>query len=202
MNSGSDPKHSKTGVAIFASGAGTNAENCFKYFQDHPSIYICLVVSNKFDAGVLIKAEKFKIPVRVFRIADWEKPTEVIAELKRFSTDYILLAGYLALVPPALTEAFGGRIFNIHPALLPKFGGKGMFGLHVHHAVIAQGEKETGITIHEVNNAYDEGNILFQKKIEILPDDTPESIEIKVRKLEYYYLPRVIESLILKKYPA
>ncbi len=199
MNLGSESLQQKTAVTIFASGAGTNAENCFKYFEEHQSIYINLVVTNNPAAEVLVKAEKYQIPVQVVQKSGWTDPSNVLGILKHFKTDYIVLAGFLALVPQAITEAFRGRIINIHPALLPKFGGKGMFGMRVHRSVIELGEKETGITIHEVNHVYDEGKILFQKKIEIDPDDTPESIENKVRKLEYYYLPRVIESMILQK---
>lgn len=199
MSLGSEHPQQKTGVTIFATGGGTNAENCIRYFKGHQRIYINLIVSNKPHAGVLSKAEKYQIPARVITSEAWKHPDALIAELRAAGTGFIVLAGYLALVPQALIAAYPGRIINIHPALLPKFGGKGMFGKRIHEAVINEGEKETGITIHEVNEEYDKGKILFQKKIEIDPDDTPESLENKVRKLEYYYLPRVIESLISQK---
>jgi phosphoribosylglycinamide formyltransferase-1 len=197
MNSGSDKRHGKTGVAIFASGAGTNAANCIRYFQGHEQICMNLIVTNKPDAGVLKIASQYHIPSRIFLKEDWQHPDGILACLRENHTEFIVLAGFLALLPAALTEAYQGKILNIHPALLPKYGGKGMFGRNVHRAVVMNGETETGITIHEVNEEYDKGRIIFQKKMDIDPADTPETIEKKVRQLEYQYYPVVIESFVL-----
>lgn len=186
----------KYAVTLFASGEGTNAENCMKYFQHHPSVYINLIVSNNPSAPVLEKAKKYHVPVKVILKQEWADIDKIIDFLKQQTTDLIVLAGYLALLPPPLVKAFSGRIINLHPALLPKFGGKGMYGAKVHQAVLDQKETETGITIHEVNEEYDKGKILFQKKIKINSNDTVSSIEKNIRELEFYYLPRVIESIL------
>lgn len=192
----------KFAVTLFASGAGTNAENCIRYFQHHPSIYINLVVSNNPHAGALEKAKKYKVPTRVITKNEWTDVEHIIDFLRQQSTDLIVLAGYLALLPAPLVKAFSGKIINIHPALLPKFGGKGMYGTRVHQAVLDEKETITGITIHEVNEEYDKGKILFQKEIEINSDDTVQSIENKIRTLEFYYLPRIIESVLSAQPPA
>lgn len=189
----------KFAVTIFASGAGTNAENCMKYFQHHPSISVNYIISNNPAAAVLEKAKKYGVPVKVITKQEWTETGKVIDFLREQSTDLIVLAGYLALLPAMLVKAFSGRILNLHPALLPKFGGKGMYGSKVHQAVLEQKETETGITIHEVNEEYDKGKILFQKKIMINSDDTVSSIEKKIRELEFYYLPRIIESILLEQ---
>lgn len=186
----------KYAVTLFASGEGTNAENCMKYFQHHPFVYINLIVSNNPSAPVLEKAKKYHVPVKVILKQDWADIDKIIAFLKQQTTDLIVLAGYLALLPPPLVKAFSGRIINLHPALLPKFGGKGMYGAKVHQAVLDQKETESGITIHEVNEEYDKGKILFQKKIRINLNDTVSSIEKNIRELEFYYLPRVIVSIL------
>jgi len=199
MSSGSDHnQRHKTGVTLFASGSGTNAENCMRYFQEHPHIDINLIVTNNPNAGVLEKAKKYDVPSMVFIKKDWENDTMILTSLEQHHTAFIVLAGFLMLLPADIVRAYSGRIINIHPALLPRFGGKGMFGRHIHDALIAAGDTETGITIHEVDEVYDRGKIIFQKKIPVETNDTAQTIEKKVRQLEYYYLPRVIESLISK----
>lgn len=197
MNSDSELQHKN--IAIFASGAGTNAENCIQYFKGHANIRVQLIVSNKKEAGVISIAEKNNIPHKIYEKKDWEDIEKIIQELHLFNIDLILLAGYLALIPKKLILAFPHKIINIHPALLPKYGGKGMYGKNIHKTVLEHQEKETGITIHEVDEVYDNGKIIFQKSVEILPEDTISSIEQKVRKLEYYYLPKVVEKLLLSK---
>jgi phosphoribosylglycinamide formyltransferase-1 len=191
--------HNKTGIAIFASGKGTNAENLIRYFHHHPAITICLLVTNNPEAGVCVIAKRHNIPLHIHQKGNPETIQEFIAFLKRSGTDYIVLAGYLKLLEPLLVKAFRHHILNIHPALLPKFGGKGMYGKFVHEKVLASKEKETGITIHEVNEVYDEGAVVFQKTIAVLQSDTAESIEKKVRTLEIEYFPPVIEKYILQK---
>ena len=199
MNSDFDVKAtSKKYVTIFASGGGTNAENCMRYFKYHPTIQINLIITNKADAGVILKAEENHIPCCVFLKEDWEHVTPIIETLERYQTDLIVLAGYLALLPPDFIHAYKHRVINIHPALLPKYGGKGMYGARVHTAVIANHESQTGITIHEVDEIYDNGKIIFQKAFDILPDDSPASIERKVRKMEHEFLPQVIENLFTR----
>lgn len=201
MNSGSEiVSVNKKHVAIFASGAGSNADNLIQYFKFHPSIKIALIITNNKEAGVIKIAEKNFIPHRVCIKRDWVDPFNIIYELEGFKIDLIVLAGYLALIPAELTEVFKHKIINIHPALLPKYGGKGMFGNHIHKTVLENNETETGITIHEVDEIYDNGKILFQQSISIDSHDTPESIEKKVRELEYKYLPVTVEKLLLSSF--
>jgi phosphoribosylglycinamide formyltransferase-1 len=185
-------------IAIFASGSGTNAEEIFKYFQQHAAIDVVTLVSNNLQAYALERAKKFSVPTFVFDRKQFRETREVLEWLEHKAVTHIVLAGFMWLVPDYLINAFSGRIINIHPALLPKFGGKGMYGMHVHEAVKAAGECETGITIHEVNEHYDEGNIIFQANCELNPSDTPEDIAKKVHALEYAHYPRVIEQWILK----
>lgn len=185
-------------LAIFASGSGTNAEEIFRYFRQHDSISVVLLLSNNPQAYALERAGKYDIPSKVFSRSQFRESLEVLEWLKENKITHIVLAGFMWLVPDYLIRAFPGRIINIHPALLPKFGGKGMYGMHVHEAVKAAGEKETGVTIHEVNERYDEGRILFQARCEVTPSDTPEQIAQKVHALEYAHYPAVIEKWILK----
>ncbi|MBK7442116.1 MAG: phosphoribosylglycinamide formyltransferase [Bacteroidetes bacterium] len=196
MNSDSDKK---IRLAIFASGAGSNAENCLRYFQNHDDISIPLIVTNRSDAGVLAVAKKYHVHAEIITNAEWKHPEQGLKLLQQYQIDFILLAGYLALVPQLLINTYRHRIFNTHPALLPDFGGKGMYGKHVHEAVFQSGERETGITVHEVDEVYDEGRILFQVSIDITENDTPATIEQKVRELEYAYLPGFVEKLLLSK---
>lgn len=183
-------------IAIFASGSGTNTENIIQYFENHNTVNIALVISNKPDAMVLKRAEKWHVPTRVFTREDFSNGQNVIHTLKDFSIDYIILAGFLLQVPSILLKAYPQRIINIHPALLPKFGGKGMYGDHVHQAVVNAGETQSGITIHYINEEYDKGDIIFQATCDILPQDTPYDVAKKVHTLEYKYYPKVIENVI------
>ncbi len=188
-------------IAIFASGSGTNAEEILKHFQQHPSIEIVLLLSNIPQAYALERAKKYSVPVLVFTRSQFQETGEVINWLKEKKVTHVVLAGFMWLVPDALVKIFPGKIINIHPALLPKYGGKGMYGMHVHEAVKAGGEKKTGITIHEVNEQYDEGRILFQASCTVDATDTPEQIAQKVHQLEYAHYPRVIEAWIINKNP-
>jgi phosphoribosylglycinamide formyltransferase 1 len=189
----------KNNVAIFASGSGSNAENISRYFKDHPSIEVKLFLTNKPDAPVIERAGRLGLPIFVFSREDFYNSTLVLEKLRDFDIDYIVLAGFLWLIPDYLLAGFRGRMINIHPALLPKYGGKGMYGAHVHRAVIENGEKESGITIHFVNEEYDAGDIIFQAKYIIKKGETPESLAEGVHSLEYKHFPQVIESVISRK---
>jgi phosphoribosylglycinamide formyltransferase-1 len=183
-------------LAIFASGAGSNAENLIRHFEKHAHIRICLVLSNFSDAPVLKRVEKFGMPTHVFNKMDFYHSDAVLKKLQEYHIQYIVLAGFLWLVPENLLAAFPDRIINIHPALLPKYGGKGMYGMQVHRAVIANAERETGITIHQVDAKFDHGKILFQAQCAVDSHDTPESIAAKVHMLEYWYFPEIVEKWI------
>ncbi len=186
-------------IAVFASGSGTNAENIYYHFLGTKTAKIALILTENSSAFVLERAKNLNIPSRVFSMA--ELRNGVIEDLLRSEAiDYIVLAGFLKLVPDSMVSRFKGRIVNIHPALLPKFGGKGMYGMNVHRAVVAAGEPVTGITIHMVNEHYDEGDIVFQARCPVLPADTAESVASKVHALEYEHYPKVIESLLLQKH--
>jgi len=182
-------------LGILASGNGTNAEEIIKFFSKKDDIEVAIIMSNKKEAYVLERAKNHLVNAKTFTKSELNEG-KVTSTLKEYNVDFVVLAGFLLLIPDNLLEAFPNRIINIHPALLPKHGGKGMYGEHVHKAVKAQGDKETGITIHLVNNEYDKGKILFQKSCEVLDDDTPASIASKVHKLEYAHYPRVIEKFV------
>lgn len=186
-------------VAIFASGSGTNAENLIKYFEQSDNIKVALLVCNRSKAKVLLRAQKLKVPSLVIGNSDIEMPTNLLETLHFYKINYIALAGFLKKIPTEIIQTFPNKIVNIHPALLPKFGGKGMYGNKVHEAVKENGETETGITIHEVNEIYDEGPIIFQAKCAVLANDTPNDIAAKIHDLEYEYFPKVLEQFILKK---
>lgn len=184
-------------VAIFASGEGTNAENIFKYFQNDKRIKIKLVVTNVDTAGVIRRAEEYKKNVQIVsKTALYEYTEQLIEFLKTEEIDIIVLAGFLLKIPEQFIRAFPNRIVNIHPALLPKFGGKGMYGMHVHRAVIAEKETESGITVHYVNEEYDKGEIILQATCAIEEGDTAETLDKKIRALELEYFPKAIEKLI------
>lgn len=183
-------------LAVFLSGSGSNAEKIFFHFKNHPVIEVALVLSNNAEAGGLPRAQKFNLPTRVFLKTQFRESGEVLTWLKEYGVTHIVLAGFLWLIPENLIRAFPGRILNIHPALLPKFGGKGMYGMKVHKAVKQSGERITGITIHEVDSKYDEGKIVFQASCKVLPDDTPLQISARVQQLEHEHYPRVIEEWI------
>ena len=186
-----------TNVAIFASGEGTNAENIIKHFNNDSRIKIKLVITNKDDAGVVARAEKYKKNVQIISKEALNNYTDKIIEfLRAEKIDLIILAGFLLKIPDAFVKAFPNKIINIHPALLPKHGGKGMYGINVHKAVIDNKEKESGITIHFVNEEYDKGEIILQEKCAVDLNDTPETLAEKIRELEHNYFPKAIEKLL------
>jgi len=185
-------------IAIFASGSGSNAQQITEYFSTHPDIRVRLILSNNPDAYVLERSENMGIPSYLFNNKEFYTSESVLKVLQDYEISFLVLAGFLWLVPDYLLKAYPGRIINIHPALLPKFGGKGMYGEKVHQAVIQSGEKRTGISIHYVNEKYDEGEIIFQASFKIKPDDTPESIAERVHALEYRHFPEVIEEVLKK----
>jgi phosphoribosylglycinamide formyltransferase-1 len=186
----------KRNIAIFASGSGTNAQRIIEYFSGNPKISVALILSNKPDAYVLVRAKNLNVPSVVFDRHSFDETDDIIKLLKKEKIDFIVLAGFLWMVPVNLILAYPGRIINIHPALLPKYGGKGMYGARVHEAVIQSGDKESGISIHYVNEKYDKGNIIFQAKCEVLQDDTPDSLAHRVHQLEYKHYPEIIEKVI------
>ena len=185
-----------TNIAILASGNGSNAQRIAEYFQHHPDIHIKLVISNNPKAFVLTRAAHLGIPFQVTDRKKFYETDEILTLLQQADISLIVLAGFLWFVPGNILKAFRGRIINIHPALLPKFGGKGMYGEHVHEAVIKSGDKESGISIHHVNENYDEGDIIFQARCPVLPGDTIETLAARVHQLEYRYYPEVIRKII------
>ena len=188
----------KFNLAIFASGTGSNAEQICTYFQDHSGIRVRLIVTNRMHAGVLDVASKHHIDAAYIPKLMWDESENVLPLLQSKNITHIILAGFLLLIPSWLVNAYNGRILNIHPALLPKYGGKGMFGSYVHQRVKHAGDLVSGITIHEVNENYDEGDIVFQTSVDLLPDDNASDIAAKVLKLEHYHYPRVIEEWVSK----
>ncbi len=183
-------------IVIFASGNGTNAENIIKYFSGRNDIVVDSVFTNNPKAKVIERAKKLNTEVIVFDLKDLYETGEVLRLLKEKSPDLIVLAGFLKKIPPEIVRAFKDRIINIHPALLPKYGGKGMYGMNVHRAVIKNKEKKSGITIHLVDEEYDHGRILIRREIDVLPEDTPESLAEKIHELEYENYPLVIELFL------
>jgi phosphoribosylglycinamide formyltransferase-1 len=182
-------------LAIFASGAGSNAQSIIGYFNEHQDIRVSLVVTNKSDAGVIWVAEQAGIQVKVINKEDFLSDS-LAKDLKNAGIDWIILAGFLWRIPTALINAYPNHILNIHPALLPKFGGKGMYGRFVHEAVLASGEKESGISIHFVDGHYDNGDLVFQAKCPVLPNDTPETLAKRVQELEHAHYAPNIERLV------
>jgi phosphoribosylglycinamide formyltransferase-1 len=185
-------------IAILASGSGTNAENIIKYFSNKNSAKVSLVLSNKRQAMVLKRAEANNIRTVFFERKEFYITGKVLRYLALYKIDFIVLAGFLWLVPESIIEQFPGRIINIHPALLPAYGGKGMYGEAVHKAVIGNHDKESGITIHYVNKLYDEGDIIFQARCKVDHSDTPDSLAEKVHALEYLHYPKIIEDMAAK----
>ncbi len=185
-------------IAVFASGNGSNALQIIKHFGAKDAVArVALVVSNNAQAGVIRHAEAHGIPFLFFNNTRLRTvPEELLSILEEYKIDFIVLAGFLALVPAALTSAFAERLLNIHPALLPHYGGKGMYGSHVHKAVIVDGCAESGITIHRVNERYDEGEIVHQARVSLAPDETAESLQLKIQELEHYWYPRIVEKCI------
>jgi len=185
-------------IAIFASGSGTNAENIIRYFSNSKLAEVSLILSNKRDAFVLKRAATHNVRSVFFDHKDLYEKEKVSRYLSMYKIDFIVLAGFLWLIPENILNIYEKRIINIHPAILPKFGGKGMYGESVHEAVIAKHEKESGITIHYVNKHYDKGDIIFQTRCLVTPEDTPETLAARVHALEYKHFPVVIEELVAK----
>jgi phosphoribosylglycinamide formyltransferase-1 len=191
----------KKRIAIFASGSGSNAQKLMEYFKESTEAEIALVLSNNPDAFVIQRADNFEIPSHIFDRNEFYHTDKVLDLLNDLDIDLIVLAGFLWLIPENLIKKYSGRIINIHPAILPKFGGKGMYGDHVHHAVMQAKETEGGITIHYVNEKYDEGEYIYQAKYKIEPNDNLEMIKFKGQQLEHLHYPRIVESII-KKLPV
>jgi len=183
-------------IAIFASGSGTNAENIIKYFSNKKNARVKLVLSNKRQAMVLKRAETLNVDTFFFEYNDFYRTDKVLNTLADYNIHFIVLAGFLWLIPENILDHYPGRIVNIHPALLPSYGGKGMYGDAVHRAVIAAGDRESGMTIHYVNRYYDDGDIIFQARCTIEAGDTPDTLASKIHKLEYLHYPVVIEKAI------
>lgn len=182
-------------IAVFASGSGTNAENIIRYFRDRESAQVVLVISSRPDAYVIERARKLQVPCHIAGKEAFATPGLVISMLHDAGVDMIVLAGFLLKVPEEIVRAYPDAIVNIHPALLPKFGGKGMYGDRVHNAVIEAGEQISGITIHYVNEHYDEGTTIARFTCPVLKGDTPQSLAARVHELEYRYFPEVIEQV-------
>ena len=183
-------------IAILASGEGTNAERIIRYFADKSSVKISVVITNKAEAGVIHRAKNLQIPVEILPASAFKegKATET---LRYYQTDFVVLAGFLLRIPDDMLKEYPKQIINIHPSLLPKFGGKGMFGKHVHEAVLATGEKESGITIHYIDEHYDKGDIILQVKCPVLAGDSPDCLANRIHQLEYEHYPKVIEQVLL-----
>lgn len=184
-------------IALFASGSGSNVENIFRYFQHNDNIQIELVLCNNPDAGVIYRCNNLKIKYVIFDKSDFYNSNKIIDVLSFYRIDFIVLAGFLWLVPKNIIEKYSNKIINIHPALLPKYGGKGMYGMNVHKSVIDNKEKESGITIHYVNEKYDRGDIIFQSVCKIEENDTPEILARKIHEMEYEYFPKIIEDILI-----
>lgn len=185
-----------TRVAVFVSGSGTNCENLIKHFKDSQDVDICLVLSNRPDAYALVRAQRLGVPTEVVVRRELNDPVVLMPLMDRYGVEFIVLAGFLPKVPDFLIEAYPEKIVNLHPALLPKFGGKGMYGMHVHEAVKAAGEKETGMTVHYVNSRLDEGRIIAQFSVPLTGEEDAEEISAKEHVLEMRYFPEVIENLL------
>jgi phosphoribosylglycinamide formyltransferase-1 len=183
-------------IAVFASASGTNAENIVRHFSDNDRIKIQLILTNNANAGVIERAHRLHIPIEVFSKKELESSDRITDILKAGQIDFIVLAGFLLLIPQNIIDSYRGRIINIHPALLPLNGGKGFYGNNVHQAVISSGAIMSGITIHHVNEKFDEGEIIFQAACHVSKEESPETLAQKIHALEYSYLPIVIEKMI------
>jgi phosphoribosylglycinamide formyltransferase 1 len=184
-------------IIVFASGSGTNADNICQYFAKSTEVEVVALFCNNPNAGVIPKMEKWAVPVTLFTRKELNDEDFFLPLIEQYQPDLIVLAGFLLLIPPFLIQKYPNQIINIHPALLPKFGGKGMYGHHVHEAVIAQKEPKHGITIHLVNEKFDDGTPLFQQSFDVLPLDTVESVATKIALLEMTHFPKVIEKFLL-----
>jgi phosphoribosylglycinamide formyltransferase 1 len=185
-------------LALFASGNGSNAQRIIEYFAENPAIEVSMLLCNRPEAHVLTRAAHLKIPSTVFNRATFYETDKIPELLKTNRIDYLILAGFLWLIPHNILALYPGKIINIHPALLPKHGGKGMYGIKVHQSVISAGDSESGITIHSVDSNYDEGSIIFQAKCPVSSNETPESLAGKVHMLEYRYFAEVIEKFVTR----
>lgn len=183
-------------IAVFASGSGSNAERFFEHFENSPVGEVALVCCNNPEAYVLERAKQHQIPFCLFTNQEIKEGAPVVDKLKEEKIDFVVLAGFLRLIPSEMVAAYPDRIVNIHPALLPKWGGRGMYGSRVHESVVKAGDLETGISIHYVNNQYDEGNIIFQASCPVSPEDGPEEVARKVHKLEHEHYPAVVDRLL------
>ena len=183
-------------IVIFASGSGSNAENIISFFRENPEVTVAAVLTNKNSAKVLERCDRLGVPAFYFNKPAFKDSDTVVNFLQGLNTDLIVLAGFLWKIPSNLIDAFPNKIINIHPALLPKYGGKGMYGMHVHNAVVENKETETGITIHYVNENYDEGAIIFQAKCEVKTSDNAEDVAAKIHELEMEHFPKVVEELL------
>lgn len=199
INSNPGAAAPKPNLAVFASGNGSNAQRLAEFFRQDGSAVISVIYSNKPDAYVNKRASLLGIPSVVFNRKTFYETDDVLHDLQTRSVDWIILAGFLWLMPDNLLKAFAGKIVNIHPALLPHYGGKGMYGMKVHEAVIASGDRESGISIHYVNQFYDEGRIIFQARCPVDPADTPDMLAQKVHQLEYEHFPLVVKELVTGK---
>lgn len=188
----------KKKIAIFASGNGSNAQRIIEFFRDHRSASVSMVLTNNPSAYVIKRAEILNVPCVIFDKQDLFNNGKITSLLLKNGTDLIVLAGFLWLIPADIVSRFSGRIVNIHPALLPGYGGPGMYGMKVHRTVIDAGDPESGISIHYVNEKYDEGDIIFQAKCPVDKNDTPETLAEKVHQLEYLHYPAIIEKIISK----
>jgi phosphoribosylglycinamide formyltransferase-1 len=193
------PSEIKSRLAIFASGGGSNADQICSYLEGHSGISVETIITNNPKAGVIQVAEKHDVDCHIVLKKDWEEKATVLPILKLHQVTHIVLAGFLLLIPEWLIRAYPDRIINIHPALLPKYGGKGMYGHHVHQAVKKDGELVSGITIHTIDEHYDKGDILFQHEVQLSMDDNASDIAAKVLVAEHFYYPRVIEKWVMKK---
>lgn len=188
----------KKRIAIFASGSGSNAQKIMEFFKKHTDAEVAIVLTNNPEAYVLQRADNFEIPSHLFNREEFYQTNDVVTILKNLQIDLIVLAGFLWLIPQSLLKAFPNKIINIHPALLPKYGGKGMYGDKVHKAVIAASESESGITIHFVNEEFDEGEVIYQSRFQITQNDDLEMVKFKGQQLEHLHYPKVIEQLLKK----
>jgi len=188
----------KKRIAIFASGSGSNAQKLMEYFKKHQEAEVVIVLTNNPEAYVIQRADNFEIPTHIFDKYEFIETNDIVNLLKNLQIDLIVLAGFLWLIPNNLLEEFPNQIINIHPALLPKFGGKGMYGDRIHRTILEAGEVENGITIHFVNKKFDEGEIIYQSRFKIGKNDTLETIKFKGQQLEHLHYPRIVENLIQK----
>jgi phosphoribosylglycinamide formyltransferase-1 len=182
-------------IVIFASGSGSNAENIMAHFSASTTATVVAVFCNNGEAKVVDRAKNWNVPTVLFTKEELSS-NAVLAQLQLYAPDLIILAGFLLKFPSNIIQAYPNKIINIHPALLPKYGGKGMYGMHVHKAVVQNEDKETGITIHYVNENYDEGNVIFQERVALKAKDSPEDVAMKVLELEHLFLPQVVEQLL------